>query len=270
MSTSVAASATRLTERSSFYFYFSLVFVAIAFGGFARTYLIPTATATFDGPALLHVHGILFLGWTVLLAVQTNLAARGRVDRHRALGLVGISLATAMVFTAVAVVVRGMSNAEAIGNGEAARTLAVVPLTPIALFAVLFCCAVANLRRPEIHKRFIMRASIALLPPAIARVLLTILTDGGRPNFAAPVGGVELALNASLAAAFMAYVPLIAALAWRDWRTLGRPHRVYWMGGLAMIVAQLARVPLARTELWHSAMTALLSLRGLGPRTLST
>jgi hypothetical protein len=261
MSASVVSGAARLSGRSSFYFYFSSIFVAVAFGGFARTYLIPVATGTFDGPALLHVHGALFLGWTVLLAVQTNLAARGRVDRHRALGLVGISLATAMVFTAIAVVVRGLSAAEAIGNGAGARTLAVVPLTPIVLFVGLFCCAIANLRRPEIHKRFIMLASIALLPPAIARVLLIFFGDGTPPNFAAAVGDVDLVLKASLGAAFIAYVPLIAVLAVRDWRTLGRPHRVYWIGGIVMIVVQLLRVPLARTDVWDSAMTVLLALR---------
>jgi hypothetical protein len=220
------------------------------------------ATGTFDGPALLHVHGILFLGWTVLLAVQTNLAARGRVDRHRALGLIGISLATAMVFTGVAVVVRGLSYGAAIGNGEGARTLAVVPLAPITLFAVLFACAVVSVHRRELHRRFMMLASIALLPPAIARVLLIVFGDGTRPNFASPVGDIDFVLRASLAAAFIAYVPLITVLAVRDWRTIGRPHQVYWMGGLAMIVVQLLRVPLARTELWQSAMTALLALRG--------
>jgi len=259
---SVVASAARLNERSSFYFYFSFVFVAVAFGGFSRTYLVPVAAGTFDGPALLHVHGVLFLGWTVLLTTQAYWLSQGRVDRHREFGLVGISLATSMVFTAVAVVVRGLSAAEAIGNGAGARTLAVVPLTPIALFTVLFCCAIANIRRPELHKRFIMLASIALLPPAIARVIAMIaLGNATRPNFASPPVSVDFALTASLAAAFIAYVPLIVVLAWRDWRTLGRPHRVYWIGGLAMIVVQLLRVPLARTELWQSAMNALMTLR---------
>ena len=70
-----------------------------------------------------------------------------------------------------------------------------------------------------------------------------------------------MALTASLGAAFIAYVPLIAILAVRDWRMLGRPHRVYWIGGLTMIVVQLLRVPLARTDVWHAAMTALLALR---------
>lgn len=256
---SIVAGADRQSERSSFYFYMSLVFVAIAFGGFARTYLVPIATGTFDGYALLHVHGILFLGWTVLFAVQTNLVARGQVARHRGLGLVGVSLATAMVFAALAVVVRGLSYGVAIGNYDAARVLAVVPLTAITLFAVLFVCAIANIRRPETHKRLMLLATIALLPPAVARIVLAVAVGGPRPNFGG-VTDVRLGLTASLVAALIVYVLLIGAVAVRDWRVLGRPHRVYWLGGAAMLGAQLVREPLASTSLWHSITDALLAL----------
>ena len=73
------------------------------------------------------MHGILFFAWTVLLAVQARLVERGRVDAHRALGLAGVSLATAMLFTGVALVVRGLDYGVATGNERAARMLSIVP-----------------------------------------------------------------------------------------------------------------------------------------------
>lgn len=85
----MAAQAT--VERSrrptlSFYSWMSLVFVLIAFGGFARTYAIPVATAQFRGAAILHIHGLLFFGWTILFALQTLFVGRRRVDLHRPRG----------------------------------------------------------------------------------------------------------------------------------------------------------------------------------------
>jgi hypothetical protein len=65
MSASVVSGAARFNERPSFHVYFSLVFVALALGGFARTYRVPVATGTFAGPPRLYLHGILFFGWTV-------------------------------------------------------------------------------------------------------------------------------------------------------------------------------------------------------------
>ena len=54
--------------------------------------------------ALLHLHGALFSAWTLLLLSQTWLAANDRLEHHRAWGLVGISLATALLFVAILVV----------------------------------------------------------------------------------------------------------------------------------------------------------------------
>src|SRR5262252_2919129 len=125
----VGRSARRL---SGFYFSMALIFAAIAFTGFAPTYLVPLAADRFAAPMLVHIHGLLFFGWTILLVLQTRLVGRGRVELHRALGLGGISLATAMVFTGVALVVHHLSEQTAAGHAAGGRATALVATTQIA------------------------------------------------------------------------------------------------------------------------------------------
>jgi len=54
----VASAPVAAKRPFPFYAWMSLGFVLIAFGGFARRYLIPVATAQFKIAAILHVHGM--------------------------------------------------------------------------------------------------------------------------------------------------------------------------------------------------------------------
>src|SRR5258708_32291878 len=81
-----------------FYVWMAGACALIAFGGFAETYWLQLAQGTFVGGPLLHLHGLLFSAWTLLFLSQTWLAANDQLEHHRAWGVVGISLATAMVF----------------------------------------------------------------------------------------------------------------------------------------------------------------------------
>jgi hypothetical protein len=246
-------------QRTSFYFATSVVFALVAFGGFARTYLVPVATNGFDGPSILHLHGLLFFAWTILLVAQSRLVERRRIDSHRAWGLVGISLATAMVFTGVALVVRGLESGIAAGTGATTRVLAIVPLSQVLLFGALFAAAVAYARRPEAHKRLMLLATANLLPPAIARLIGAVVAPDVRPSFAAAVPDVNLALTAAFAAALVVDVLVVVGIV-RDWRTRGRPHPAYLIGGAAMLLVHALRGPFAGTALWHSIAEVLASL----------
>ncbi len=93
----------------------------VAFVGFAPTYWLQLAPGTFVGSPLLHLHGLLFSAWPLFLLLQTTLAARGRITRHRAWGLLGISLATAMVFVGFAVANDVLATRLAAGFGDRAR-----------------------------------------------------------------------------------------------------------------------------------------------------
>ena len=60
-----------------------------------------------------------------------------------------------MVFTGVTLVVHNLSELTAVGHAATARAGAIVATTQISMFAAFFAVAIANLRRPEIHKRAI-------------------------------------------------------------------------------------------------------------------
>src|SRR6266550_247398 len=79
-----------------FYFHMTLACMAVAFLGFAPTYWLPMASGSFAATPVVHFHGMLFFAWTLYFAFQTWLAASGRIVRHRSLGVIGVSLATAM------------------------------------------------------------------------------------------------------------------------------------------------------------------------------
>src|SRR6266850_2077114 len=102
-----------------FYFYMALACMAVAFLGFAPTYWLPLASGSFSSTSVVHFHGMLFFAWTLYFAFQTWLAASGRIARHRAMGMIGVSLATAMTIFGFLVAINVMKRAAAAGLTDA-------------------------------------------------------------------------------------------------------------------------------------------------------
>jgi hypothetical protein len=237
----------------------SAVCVVVAFGAFAPTYWLQLPAGTFIGSPLLHLHGVLFSAWTLLLLWQSVLVARGRFDHHRAWGLVAISLATAMVIIGVAVAVDTLKYGVAHGYGDRARAFLVMPLSAITLFAGFFIGAIANVRRPEAHKRLILLSTIALLQAAMGRVFFVLMTGGGpgmRPGLGAPPP-LSIGFYPSLSLEI-----LIAAGIVYDWRTRGRPHRAWLYGAAIMALVIILRRPVANTSAWLAIADSLAHLTG--------
>jgi hypothetical protein len=234
-----------------FYFYMALACIAVAFLGFAPTYWLPMASGKVPPMPVVHFHGMLFFAWTLYFAFQSWLAASGQVARHRTIGLIGVSLATAMTIFGFLVAVNAMKRSAALGLTDEGIAFAIVPLSGILFFAVAFILAVANVRRPEIHKRLMLLAGISLLDAAVARWFLTFLAPPG------PLGPPPVPVT--IAPALVAYLLLVAAIVF-DWRTRGRPHPVYVYGGIALVAVKLLNWPISTTPLWHSFAGGILAL----------
>jgi hypothetical protein len=251
MPASVSVPRARVEPRR-FYVWMAYACAFIAFAGFTPTYWAPVAGGTFAAPPVVHFHGLVFFAWTLLFVAQARFAASGRRAPHRALGLAGISLATLLVVAGIMVAVASMEAGIARGTGDHARAFTIVPITIVLTFAVLFAAALANTRRPDVLMRLMLTAAIAVLPPAFARLVRTLI------GAAAPAGlGNTPPLMATLVPAALSDLLLVGAIVY-DWRTRGRPHRVYVVALAAIVVVQVVRIPLATSGAWTAVTEWLL------------
>ena len=242
-----------------FYVWMAVTCVLIAFGGFAQTYWLQLVAGTFVGPPLLHIHGVLFSAWTLLLLAQALLIANRRQDLHRAMGLVGISLATAMVVIGLAAAIHTLQLGLAAGYGDRSRAFLILPVSAISLFACFIVAAIANIRRPEAHKRLILLATISLLQAAMGRVFFALVTGGGpglRPGLGAPPPLI-IGLVPSLLLELLIVVGIVY-----DWRIRGRPHPVWLIGGAIMTAVVLLRAPIGGTPTWLALADSLAHIIG--------
>jgi hypothetical protein len=242
-----------------FYVWMAGACALIAVGGFAPTYWLQLAPGTFIGSPLLHLHALLFSAWSLFFLLQTAFAALGRVDRHRAWGLLGISLATAMVFVGFAAADEVLAKRLAAGFGDRARAFHIVSISMITLFGVFVFAAIAYVARPEIHKRLMLLATITVIPPAIARLFFAVnvgIGAGLRPGLGPPRSVESVMISALIADA------LILVAVTYDVRTRGRVHPAYLIGGVIIVVVQVLRVPVSTTQSWYAIADFLARFGG--------
>jgi hypothetical protein len=253
MSTTMAAGPRARARVSTeyFYFYMALACVAVAFIGFAPTYWMPLTSGGLRVHPVVHLHGLLFFAWSLFSCWQVWLAASGRLKRHRAMGLVGVSFATAMTLAGLAASIASMHVAAAGGFAAAGMEFAIVPVSSILFFAVAVAAAIANVRRPEWHKRLMLVAMVSVLGAPIARWYLVFVLPPGPPG----PPPVAIDLPPSLAGCVL----LVIGMAY-DWRRLGRVHPAYLWGVAALLALKAAEGPMSTTPAWHAVAGWLMGL----------
>jgi hypothetical protein len=257
MAKSASASHTAVQSRSSYFYVWSaLACSVVAFLGFTPTYFAPLAQGSFSAKPIVHIHGIVFFSWTLFFAYQAWLVANGRTMRHRDVGLIGISFATAMTFLGLMVAVASAARAGALGFLNEAKLFMVVPVADIGTFVVLFAFAIAYVKNKEVHKRLMLVATASILDAAVARWFVTFLAPPLAPG-ASPVPTVNLAL----APALLVDLFIVAGII-HDWRTRGRPHPTYLIAGGAVLVQQLLRAPVSTTAVWDGIAVWLMHVTG--------
>ena len=188
-------------------------------------------------PWLIHVHAAVFSGWMVLLLTQVLLVWRGRTDMHRRLGRFGIAYGVGVLLLGlVATIVAPLGR---VASGEwtldQAASFLILPIGDMILFSGFFAAGAIHRRRPEVHKRCMMLATIALMFAPAARL-------GGELGLAAILG--------------IWLVPLVMAIAHDLW-TRRRVHATYVIGTVVLLIA-FTRVLVMESPEWIRVGRAIM------------
>ena len=219
----------------------AIVTPLIVLAGFARTYYLKPFFNTPDLPGrIVHLHGIVMTAWVLLFITQVSLVATRRTRVHQRLGIAGGVLAALVVI--VGILTALFAAARGATPGPPALAFLVVPLGDMLVFSVLIGLALYFRRKLQVHKRLMLLAAINLLTPAIARIPLSFIANGGPLAF---FGLTDLVLLA-----FVAY----------DTVKHRRLHPVFLWGSIFIIAMQPLRLLLAGTSVWMNFAAALVAL----------
>ena len=219
----------------------AIVIPLIVLVGFARTYYLKPFFNTPDLPnRIVQLHGVVMTAWMLLFIVQVSLVAKRRVRVHQRLGIAGGVLAVLVVV--VGVLTALYAAAREVTPGPSPLAFLVVPLGDMLVFAVLIGLALYYRRKPQVHKRLMLLAAIGLLTPAIARIPVSFIYNGGPLAF--------FGLGDLVLLAFVTY----------DTFKHRRLHPVFLWGSIVIIALQPIRLLLAGTHAWLNFAAALVAL----------
>ena len=231
---------TRISDRR-LYILAAILTPLIVLAGFARTYYLKPFFNTPDlAGRIVHLHGIVMTAWVLLFITQISLVATRRTKIHKRLGVLGGVLAALVVI--VGVLTALYAAARDASPGPPALSFLIIPLGDMLIFSILIGLALYFRRKLDVHKRLMLLAAINLLTPAIARIPLDFIINGGPLVF---FGLTDLCLLACVAFDTFKHRSL---------------HPVFLWGTVFVIAMQPLRLLLSGTDDWMGFAAALVGL----------
>lgn len=239
----------RSRRKSKYFLGTALILLAFVLVGFGQTFF---ARPFFDVPPIpwyLFVHGFVLASWFLLVVAQTALVAAHRTDLHRRLGVLGGFIAVALVGMSLVAVLgfpahvkTGFLSGGVAFDAAAVRAIVWTDLASLVIFSTFVGTALYWRRRSDTHKRLMLLASMAIVGPAVARIV-PLLTSGPGP--------LSLAVQSSV----LIGLPLTLVL--HDLFDTRRVHRATFIGATVYLVAIFGAVAIANTSAGAALIAAL-------------
>ncbi len=243
------------------YVFMAVFFIAITLTGFIPDSLAKIAAIEAGErpsfPLVLHLHSILMGSFLLLLLAQTTLAATGRLEHHRRLGVAAVVLAPAIVvvgFILVPTIYHQVWNGMQATPAEAQEgiqaflrffdNIMLIQIRVGILFSLFMLIALmAHKNDPGLHKRMMFLAIAPALPAAFDRMTWLPHT--------LPESPLSPDLYVLLAVAPMFIWDLV--------RTHS-VHRAYWIWLGLMVPSSILIHSLWGSSWWHATAPRLVGL----------
>lgn len=155
--------STKKTKGEPFFYYIGLVLlftVVFAFG----SYSILGKSHLNSWLPIIFIHGTAILLWYSLFAYQARLIKIKDIEKHKRLGMMSFTLAVIIIISGLTI---GVTNYQVVK----APYEILANFVFILCFGVLYVFAIKYRFNVDVHKRLMLLASIAMLPPALSRIL---------------------------------------------------------------------------------------------------
>jgi hypothetical protein len=207
-------------NEARFFFLSAILMALVLVAGFSIQ--LAMGRSTFASPVSVHLHALIFFGWTVLYVLQNGLVATGSVALHKRLGWVATLWVPAMVFMGIYVTVSMVQRGAVPFIFQPLYFLVMNPLT-ILTFAGLAAAAILRRRQTQWHRRLMFCGMAMLTGPGFGRLL-----------------PMPLLIPWAAWAVFAAVMLFPIAGVIRDLRRTGQVHPAWWWGIGAIVTAQIA------------------------------
>ena len=187
-------------------------------------------------PPLVQLHGAVMTLWCIGFIVQAWLIKARRIRLHQRMGIFMAVLAAIVLVLGETLTLNAVAREGRLHQIGRFHYLLGINTVNLLLFAGFVGLGMMFRRKPDIHKRLMVLATVTLLAPAIARIVL-LFTHKPLPQF--------LAFYACL---------LLCALV--DTLRHRRLHPVFAIGALVVIVAFQLTYLFVQTPAWMKIVTA--------------
>lgn len=221
-----------------------LIGVIAALIGFSKTFIAPAAAGRFNAPLIVYIHGAFTFCWVVFFLIQASLIKFEKWGLHFKLGLFGAFAALGTALTIPLVGSVQVDRELGLGLGDTAISTILGTILAAAVFLGFVTAALYNRRRPEVHKRFMLIATIHVLWPAWFRFRHFF------PSVPSPEIWFAVVIPDSL---------FVVAWIW-DYRENGRVHPALLFGSLFVIAEHVFEVLAFDSYPWRIASHFIWSL----------
>ena len=203
--------------------------------GFLKTFIIPIISGTKTWPLAIYAHASFVFGWVLIFLTQSLLIQNKKYKTHMSIGrwaaLIAVGAAISIIPASLYQIERELKE----GLGQTAISPIVGSLASATMFLTLVTLGIVYRKKPQVHKRLMLLATILLIWPAWFR-WRHYFPSVERPDI--------------WFAGVLADSLIIVAFIW-DWIKNKRIHPALLYGGLFIIAENIMEILLFDSSEWR-------------------